>query len=98
MSEDELLATIPGSIIDGTSNDGTRRAQAYSAYKGGKECGAINVDFGGQKGKSKWFVKDGRWCEDWGSGSACWQFERVSSKKLRMYENDKPKPNLWVLR
>jgi hypothetical protein len=98
MSEDELLAAIPGSIIDSTSKDGTRWAQAYSKYGGGKKSGSINVNFGGAKSKSKWSVKNGQWCEDWGSGSACWQVERVSEKELRMYENGKPRPNLWVMR
>lgn len=97
MSDEELLATIPGSIIDSTSKDGTRWAQAYSKH-GGKKSGSINVNFGGAKSKSKWSVKDGQWCEDWGSGNACWQVEQVSEKELRMYENGKPKPNLWVMR
>lgn len=98
MSEDDLLATIPGSVIDGKSNNGTVWAQAYSAYKGGKKAGTINVNFGGEKSKSKWSVKDGMWCEDWGSGSACWQVERVGAKGLRMYENGKAKKNVWQLR
>lgn len=98
MTEDELLATIPGSVIDGVSNDGTRWAQAYSADKGGKKNGTINVNFGGQKGKAKWRVQDGMWCEDWGSGKACWQVERVGKKGLRMYENGTPKKNVWQLR
>lgn len=98
MTEDELLATIPGSTIDGTSNDGTRWAQAYSGYKGGKKAGSINVNFGGEKSKSKWSVKGGMWCEDWGSDSACWQVERVSDNELRMYANGKPRKHLWVLR
>jgi hypothetical protein len=98
MSEDELLATIPGSVIDGKSKNGTVWAQAYSVAKGGKKSGTINVNFGGEKSKSKWAVKDRMWCEDWGSGSACWQVERVGDKGLRMYENGKPKPNLWVMR
>lgn len=98
MTEDQLLATIPGSVIDGVSNNGTRWAQSYSAYKGGRKNGAINVNFGGQKSKSKWSVKNGMWCEDWGSGSACWQVERVGDKGLKMYENGKPKKNVWQLR
>jgi hypothetical protein len=98
MSEEELLQTIPGSVINGTSNDGTRWAQSYSAYKNGKKNGIIKVNFGGKKSDSKWFVDKGQWCENWGTGQGCWMVERVDSKSLRMYENGKAKKNLWKLK
>ena len=98
MSEDELLATIPGSTIDGKTDKGVAWAQAYSKYNGSKKKGAISGVFEDSKYDSIWYVQDGQWCEDWGDGNACWQVERVSAKKLRMYADGKPRPNLWVLR
>lgn len=98
MSEDELLATIPGSTIDGKTDKGKKWVQAYSAFDGKKKKGAIAGKFEGADIKSKWYVEDGQWCENWGDGQACWQVERVSAKKLRMYADGKPRPNLWVLR
>jgi hypothetical protein len=98
MSEDELLATIPGSTIDGKTDSGVAWVQGYSKRKGNKKSGVIKGSFDGQEINSKWFVKDGQWCEDWGSGSQCWQVERIDEKSLRMYENGKPRPNPWVLR
>jgi hypothetical protein len=98
MSEDELLATFPGSTIDGKTNKGVKWVQAYSAFDGKKKKGAIAGKFDGADIKSKWYVENGMWCENWGEGHACWQVERVSAKKLRMYENGKPRSNLWVLR
>ena len=98
MSEKDLLTTIPGSTINAKSNDGTPWVQAYSGYKGGKKKGIIKGIFGDTKFDAKWFVQDGQWCENWGDGQACWQVERVDAKSLRMYENGKPKKNLWKLK
>jgi hypothetical protein len=98
MSEEELLATIPGSTIHAKTNKGVPWAQAYGAYKGGKKKGAINGILEGKKYKATWFVKDGQWCENWGDGEACWQVERVDAKSLRMYADGKARPNLWILK
>lgn len=98
MSEKELLATIPGHVVDGKTDKGVRWVQSYSAYQGGKKKGTIKGIFNDQKFDSKWFVQNGQWCEDWGDGHACWQVERVDEKSLRMYADGKPRPNLWVLR
>lgn len=98
MSQDELLATIPGSIIDSKDKKGVQWVQSYSAYKGGKKEGIIKGYYGKEPIESKWYVEGNQWCEDWGSGSACWDVERVNDKSLRMYENGKPKKNLWVMR
>ena len=95
MSQAELLATIPGSTIQSKTNQGVPWSQAYSA---GKKKGTIAVNFNGEKSASKWFVKGNQWCEDWGSGKACWDVERVDEHSLRMYENGKPKKNLWKLK
>lgn len=98
MSEEELLATIPGSTIDGKTDKGVAWVQAYSAYDGKKKKGRIAGEFEGQAIESTWYVENGQWCEDWGSGNACWQVEMVGKKKLRMYLDGKPRPNLWKLR
>ena len=97
MTQEQLLATIPGSTIHAKTNEGVPWAQAYSAYKGGKKKGVISVNFNGEKSTSKWSVKGNQWCEDWGSGHACWDVEQVDAKSLRMYENGKPKKNLWKI-
>lgn len=98
MSEEELLATIPGSTIDGKTDKGVEWVQAYSAYDGKHKKGKIAGDFQGQAIKSRWYVEHGQWCEDWGSGNACWQVEKIGKKKLRMYQDGHPRPNPWVLR
>lgn len=97
MSEEELLATIPGSSINGKTDDGVSWVQNYSKANG-KRKGAIKGLFKGDKIVSKWFVKDGQWCENWGSGQACWSVEKVDAKSLRMYSDGKPRPNLWKLK
>ena len=94
MKKEELLVTIPGHTIRAKSNDGTAWFQVYSA---GKKKGLIEGEFGGEPIKSKWYVKGDKWCEDWGSGKACWDVERVDASSLRMYENGKPKKNVWKL-
>lgn len=98
MSEEELLATFPGSTIDGKTDKGVPWVQAYSKFDGKNKKGVIAGDFDGTEIKSTWYVQDGQWCEDWGDGSACWQVERVGKKKLRMYVDGNPRPNLWKLR
>lgn len=98
MSEEELLATIPGATIDGKGNDGTRWAQAYSQRSGKSKAGVLSGVYGKDKYKAKWRVKDGQWCEDWGKGNACWQVERLGQKQLRMYRNGKADGNPWVIR
>lgn len=95
MTQAELLATFPGSTIQSKTNEGVPWAQAYST---GKKKGTIAVNFDGQKLKSKWYVKGDQWCEDWGDGKACWDVERVDATSLRIYENGKPKKNLWKLK
>ena len=95
LSKAQLLALIPGHRIDSVSKDGTAWFQIYSK---GKSKGTIKGDFGGEAVKAKWFVTGDTWCENWGTGKACWQVEQVDATSLRMYENGKPKPNLWKLK
>jgi hypothetical protein len=97
MTESELMATIPGRAISAKSNNGVDWTQKYSAANKQKK-GNIDGVFDGKAYKAKWFVKDGQWCENWGDGQACWMVERTGSKTLRLYENGKPKKNLWNLK
>lgn len=97
MTEEELLATIPGSSISAKTDEGVKWVQNYSKANG-KRKGAIKGLFKGEKITSKWFVRDGQWCENWGSGEGCWSVERVDAKSLRMYSDGKPRPNLWKLK
>lgn len=100
MTKAELLATIPGSQISGISNqDGkTPWAQAYSAASR-KNTGVYNGIWDGKdKYKGEWFVDGNKWCEKGGWGQRCWDIERVSAKKLRIYFDGKPLKNTWNLR
>lgn len=96
-TEDELLATIPGSSINSKTNKGVNWAQNYSKANG-KRKGVIKGIFDCAKYDAKWFVKGGQWCENWGDGEGCWSVEQVDAKSLRMYENGKPRPNLWIFK
>ena len=33
-----------------------------------------------------WKVNKGKWCENWNSGRACWNVERVDDTTLQMYD------------
>lgn len=97
MTEEELLATIPGSSISSKTDKGVKWAQNYSTANG-KRKGAIKGVFEDTKYDAKWYVQNGLWCEDWGDGNECWNVERVDAKSLRMYRGDEPRPNLWKLK
>lgn len=95
MTEKEMLAVFPGSTVYGVSNqDGkTRWIQAYGK---GRKKGKIAGVFGDDKYDAEWRVKKGQWCEDWGKGWKCWNFERVGQKKFRVHADGKPSSNLWT--
>ncbi len=95
LTQAQLLATFPGKTVQSKSDDGTPWAQAYSK---GRKKGKINGKFGDQDITARWYVEGDTWCEDWGSGSACWQVEQVDANSFRMYANGKPRKNLWVVR
>lgn len=99
MTNEELLATIPGHTFYGISNsDGkTQWAQTYSAYKGRKK-GKVAGNFGGEKYEGKWQVKNDQWCEDWSTGKGCWSIERVDAKNIRVYKDGEPLKNFWTLK
>ena len=95
MTQEELLATIPGHSIHAKTNEGVPWVQTYSK---GKKKGKVKGKMGDQTFESIWFVKGDQWCEDWGDGSACWDVERVDENSLRMYENGKPRKHLWKVK
>lgn len=93
LTQKELLSIFPGATMYGISNnDGkTKWVQTYGK---GKRKGNISGLWGNDKYKSKWYVKNGQWCEDWGISKACWDIEQVEPKKLRMYKKGKPLKHL----
>lgn len=97
MSQEELLATLPGATVESVTTEGTKWSQTYSAYNGSKKKGTIDVVFGGEAMTSKWYLNGNQWCENWGSGKQCWEMERLNDKQL-MPHGDGKKHNPWVLR
>ena len=99
MTEEELLSTIPGSTVSGISNrDGkTPWTQDYGEPKKGIMKGKIKGVFGGSSYSSTWKIKNGQWCEDWGSGKSCVNMVRVDETHIRIYERGKSLKNLWEL-
>ena len=97
MTQKELLATIPGATAYGIANsDGkTQWAQAYGK---GRKKGKIAGNFGGDTYEAKWFVDGNQWCEDWGSGSGCFQFVRISDKELQPYKNGQLQKHTWKIK
>ncbi len=98
MTSEELLSTIPGQTFYGISSKNTQWIQTYSAVKGRKKKGKIAGNSDGADYEAKWHVKDDQWCEDWGTGKACWSMERVDAKNFRIYIDGKPQKNFWTLR
>ena len=100
MTQSELLATLPGSQISGVSNrDGkTPWVQAYSKANGSKKGLISGIWNKKDKYQNEWYVKGDQWCEIWDGGEGCWQIERESAKKLRVYKDGKPLKNTWNLR
>lgn len=92
MTQQELLATIPGHAIHGISRKGNAFVQVYSK---GKKQGTLTGKMGDQKYAESWFVSGNHWCENWGSGHACWQVVRKDANTLQMYRNGKPIAHLW---
>jgi len=98
MTQKELLTTIPGQTLYGLSNadNKTKWAQVYSK---GRKKGRITGVFGDTQYKSKWFVKEDFWCENWDGGQGCWKFVQVGEKQLRAYKDGKRKlENSWRIK
>ena len=98
LTKEEMLATFPGAKIGGISSSDGKSAweQTYGHPKAGKTKG---------KGKGlwkkkdtykfKWYIKKGKWCENWGSGKACWDVELVDDVTIQMYKKGKKLPQVW---
>ena len=100
MTQEELLATIPGGQLSSISNkDGkTPWAQVYSRATGKKKGVYNGIWDGKNKYSGEWYVKGDQWCEKGDWGEKCWSIERVGAKELRIYEDGKPKKNSWMLK
>ncbi|MCL6285358.1 hypothetical protein M3P21_17650 [Ruegeria sp. 2012CJ41-6] len=93
MSAEDLLATIPGAVLTGISNEdgATPWVQTY-----GRDGQAKGV-FGARDYSSSWAVRRDLWCEDWGSGSGCWRLERVDENTIQPYHGDRKLQNVWTI-
>jgi hypothetical protein len=96
LGEAELLATLPGNTVTGLTRDGTPWTQTYSAADG-TGTGTVTGSFGDDGIDATWSVDGSQWCEDWGTGSACFTFERVGESTLRAYQDGEPRANLWTV-
>lgn len=96
MTGEELLATIPGAVLTGISNeDGqTRWVQEY--HPGGRS-GRASGTYDKGAYTSKWSVRRDLWCEEWGSRSGCWRMERVGESHLQPWSGDRKLPNAWEI-
>ncbi len=99
MSEEEMLDSFSDITVSGLSKyDGkTRWTQVYDEIEQGETEGLIKGDIGGKPYQSKWFIKQGKWCENWGSGNACYDLVRVDEKTIRAYQNGTALENLWEI-
>ncbi|MEX0351500.1 MAG: hypothetical protein AB3N15_18910 [Paracoccaceae bacterium] len=93
MDAEELLATIPGAVLSGISNEdgATRWVQTYD-----RDGGAAGI-FGQRTYRSNWTVRRDLWCEDWGTGSGCWRLERIDEDTIQPYHGDRKLENVWKI-
>lgn len=98
LTQDQLLATIPGSTIHGTSSsDG--KTQWVQKYSKGGTSGAISGLWGGDSYTSTWYVKDDMWCEKSDTFDGCWSIQKTGSKELQAYKNGTEKlKNPWLIK
>ena len=99
MTEEQMIATMVGATLSGIAikDDRTPWTQTYHPHKKGKPKGKIDGAYGGDPYKSKWWVKKGKWCEDWGSGRGCWNLELVDDSTIQAYKDGKPLKNVWTI-
>ena len=99
MTEEEMLNTFSGITLSGVSiYDGNSRwTQAYGEIKEGITKGVIRGDFSGKPYDSQWFIKEGKWCENWGSGNGCYDLVLIDEKTIRAYDKGVPLVNLWEI-
>ena len=82
MTDQEIVELVSGATISGISTtDGkTKWVQTYSTAAEGETSGSGSGDFGGSSYDFTWNVKDGKLCENWGSGKGCWHLEMVEDE------------------
>lgn len=98
MSEEEMLATLPGVQASGISTEGKNWAQVYSKRSGKKKNGKFNGVYDGAKYTGKWVIKDDQWCEETSDGwSGCFNFVHSGSNEIIAYRNGK-KQNPWTIK
>lgn len=98
MTKEELLNTIPGSTISGITDNSASWTQTYDSLISDEEQGKLTGKLGGDNYTANWSVKEGKWCENWGSGKDCWNMVLVDDTHLRLFKNGKPRKNLWVIK
>jgi len=93
-----MLALFPGAKLGGisSSDNKTPWEQTYGQPKKGKAKGKGKGLWGGNDTyKFSWKIKKGKWCENWGSGRACWQVERIDDTTIQMYKDGKKLTQVW---
>lgn len=98
LTQSQLLATIPGNVLHGTSSsDG--KTQWVQKYSKGGTSGAISGLWGGESYTSTWYVKDDMWCEKSDTVDGCWSIQKTGSKQLQAYKNGTEKlKNPWLIK
>ena len=98
MSEKEMLDTFSGATVTGLLKNGNARwTQVYEEFDTGQTEGDISGDLNGRPYTSTWFIRKGKWCENWGSGNGCYDFVQVDEKTIRAYEKGTPLAHLWEI-
>ena len=99
MSEEEMVDTFSGATISGIFlyDEKTRWTQIYKEINEGETDGEIIGDAGGKPYESKWFIRKGKWCENWGTGNGCYDLVRIDEKTIRAYEKGAPLKMVWEI-
>ena len=99
MSEEEMLDTFSGVTISAVflANKNKRWTQVYEEIKKGDTEGIIKGVAGGIPYRSKWFIRKGKWCENWGTGNGCYDLVREDEKTIRAYEKSEPFKIAWEI-
>ncbi len=100
MSEQQMLDTFSGATLSGipsVSYTEARWTQVYEQFEEGQTEGDITGEQGGSPYTAKWFIKNGKWCENWGGGNGCYDLVLVDEKTIKAYENGTPLKNVWEI-
>ena len=99
MNEEEMLDAFSSATISGIFlyDEKTRWTQIYGEIKQGQTEGLIKGDAGGIPYESRWFLRKGKWCEDWGTGNGCYDLVRVDENTIRAYQNGAPFKMAWEI-